>query len=42
MRWIHILIVACLACFSFSLGAQGEARLPSDKGLQAILTDFEN
>ncbi len=41
MRWTHILIVACLACFSFSLGAQGEAKLPSDKELQAILTDFE-
>lgn len=41
MRWTHILIVACLACFSFSLGAQGQAKLPSDKELQAILADFE-
>ena len=41
MRWIHILIVVCLTCFSFSLGAQGEVKLPNNKELQAILVDFE-
>jgi len=41
MRWIHVLVITCLISFSFSLGAQGEPKLPSDKELGAILADFE-
>ncbi len=41
MRRIHILIVACLVCSSFSLGARSEVNVPSDTKLQAILVDFE-
>ncbi len=41
MRWINILIVVCLACFSFSLNVRSEVKVPSDKELQAMLVDFE-